>query len=251
MKKFLILCSTLLIVTAFEIWLFRPDWTLYISIIILLAYLLSFWILISRSIISGLFWNAFLNPFIFLVSAAAFFIFIDHFIVSQIFLICTAIGYFLVIHSLYSFFHQTKDYQPYALENMYGYLNLASFFLINSVFYGFSLIMGLQAWYFVIPSFLTAFLLFYRTLQAHKLAWKGYWIYVLIVSLIIAETFYIVGLLPTSYLFDGLVVTVIYYLMSSVTRDLLVGILNRKSLRNYLLIGSSIIIILFLTARWY
>jgi hypothetical protein len=44
---------------------------------------------------------------------------------------------------------------------------------------------------------------------------------------------------------------VVYYLMSSVARDALAGTLNRKSLRNYSLISLVIIIILFLTARWY
>ncbi len=251
MKKFLIFCSSVLIVTIFEVWLFRPNWTYYIFVAILLTYSFLFWLFINRNIFSSLFWKAFLNPFIFLVSASAFFIFIDEFIVGQIFLFCVAVGYYLVMHSLYSFFHQTKDYQPYALENMYSYLNLVSFFLVNSAFYGFSLIMGIQIWIFVIPSLLTAFLLFYRTLQAHKLAWKDYWVYLLIISLIIAETFFIVGLLPTSYLFDGLVVTAIYYLMSSAAKDYLVGTLSRKSLRNYSLISLVIIIILFLTAQWY
>ena len=157
----------------------------------------------------------------------------------------------LIIRNIFSFVYQTKDYQPLALENIYGYVNLISLFLFYAGFYGFLLLLGWPVWIFVIACFIVTAFLFTRTLLTYKIEWKESKLFVLIMSIIITESFYAISLLPSSFIFNGLVLVVVYYLFMNLIKDYLKERLNAKDLRLYLTVTGIILLVSLLTTRWY
>lgn len=250
-NRFIPWLSAILLIVTLEIWVARPAWVIYCVAGFFIVYLYSLRALIENSFIHRIYWNYFINPFCFLTSVFIFFVLIDNNIVRQLFVVVVAIGYGLVLQNIYSFIHQDKDYQPFALENMYGYLNLTSLFLFSSSGFGFTMLLGLPSWIALLPIFLLTGLLFYRTLLAHKIPWRCHWRYIVIVAALVAEAYYCFNLLPTSFIFNGLMVILVYYLASSIIRDLLIQVLNPENIKKYLYITFAITILVFFTTRWY
>jgi hypothetical protein len=250
-KRFMPFISTALFVLVFEMWAFRTSWLWYCIAAIVVIYFITIQVLSGHHFWRRQFWNLFIDPGVFAVSAITFFLFIDNQAIQQLFILTVTIGYYLVLHNMYIFLYQTKDYQPYALENIYGYLNFTSFFLLTVSLYGFSILIGWQPWILIAPIFLLVFFLFCRTLRAQKIPWRQHWLTVAMISALVAEAYYAVSFLPTSYLFDGLLVAIVYYLFTNSTRDFLANTADKSTIRKYIYISIIVSVVAFLTTRWF
>jgi hypothetical protein len=243
--------GTVLILIVFELWSIKPEGIYYSGGIILAIHVVSIWLITKEHLLRKSFWNFFINPCVFLAGAFVFFALIDSAVVRQIYLVAVGLAYFLVMQNIYSFLHQTKDYQPYALENMYSYLNMLSLFLWTTSSYGYSLLLGWRNWFAIAPILVLTTWLFCRTTIAHKIPWRGHWFYLIVVGVVTAEAYYCFSLLPNSFLFNGLMVTTIYYFLSSVMRDYLAQALDARTTRRYIYISLAVFFMAFLTARWF
>lgn len=243
--------SALLIAITFVTWSVKPNFTYYIAFVICLINILSIWSLTGCRFFKKTFWNFLSTPFFFLASAYIFLLIIDNLVVAQIFIVSIGLVYMLILRNIFFFLHQTKDYQPYALENIYSYVNMISLFLFYAGFYGLFLFLSWPIWLFVILVLLLSSFLFMRTLWSYKINWQYGKLYIALIGIMMAEAFYAMSLLPTSYLFNSLIIIVIYYLSTNIIKDHLRQRLDRKNIKKYLLISVIITIISFLTTRWY
>lgn len=250
-NRFWLFFSSLSIVVSFIIWLNNPEATYYIAGIFFILHTLTIWLLAKFGQVRKSFFTFYFTPFFLLVGSFTFFLIIDHVVVQYIFALVIGIIYILIIKNIFSFVYRTKDYQPLALENIFSYVNLISLFLIYSSSYGFILLLGWPVWVLVIFCFLITAFLFSRTLFTYKINWQDGKLFVLIMSIIIAESFYVISLLPSSYIINGLVLIVIYYLFMNLIKDYLKDRMNFKDIRLYLLVVGIIMIISLVTTRWY
>lgn len=243
--------SSVILFVLFELWAMQPTWTYYIAGVILAVIFLTVWLVTAHSPRRKMFWQFLINPLMFIVGVFIFYIFIDQPLVRHIYLAACIFGYYLVFHNIFSFLHQTKDYQPYALENIYSYLNIATVFFFSAAAGGMLAIIGWPSWALVAPMFLIGVYSFLSLLLAHKVPTKPQWLYIIFLGLITAESFYVLSFLPSSFLFSALMITVIYYLFSYTIRDYLSHSVTRENLLKYIFISIAIVIISLLTTRWY
>ena len=250
-NRFLPFGSALLIVILFEIWAARPTASIFLAAAGLVVVVGTVWLLTGVQFFQKASWNFLIPPLLFLIGAVSFFLFIDYVIVRHLFIASIGVGYFLMFHNTFVFFRETKSYQPHALENIYSYIDTVSLFLLCASGYGLKLFMGWPMWPFILLMLLATGVLFRHTLWAHKIDWRKSRLFVLIMSLLLAESSYVVSFLPTSYLFNSLMVIFIYYLLMQLVSDHLLNELNSRTIKKYVLISASAIVVALLTARWY
>lgn len=248
-KKTIQYLSPLLVLGLFLFWASNKEATYYIAVILFIIQTLTI-ILLTRKNKRGKFLDFYLTPFFLLLSAFIFYLIIDHIIVLYIFALAISVIYSLVLSNIVSYIFESAGYQPYALENIYSYVNLVSLFLLYAGFYGFLLLLGWPVWIFTIACFLLTGLLFMRTLWSYKIEWNRSKLYILIVAIFMTESFYIISLFPTSYVFNGLLMIIIYYLLINFIKDHLKDRFNKKDIRLYLILSGIVFIISLLTTRW-
>jgi len=249
LKKTVQYLSPLLVLSAFIYWIANNETTYYVAGFLFVLHVLST-IIIARKKEHGSFVNFFLTPFFLLFGSFVFFLIIDNAMVLYIFSFLVAIVYNLVLSNIIAYVFRSAGYQPYALENIYSYVNLLSLFLLYAGGFGFMVLLGWPVWVFIISCFFVTGLLFMRTLWSYKIEWNKSKIYILIVAFMLAEAFYVVSLLPTSYIFNGLILIIIYYLLINFIKDHLKDRMNFKDTRLYLAISGAVFIISLITTRW-
>ena len=241
----------MLIIIAFIVWVDNPEASYYIAGSFFLLHTITIWFLAKFGQVRKSFFMFYFTPFFLLAGAYIFFLIIDHIVVQYLFALAIGIVYMLIINNIFSFVYKTKDYQPLALENIFSYVNLISLFLFYAGFYGFLLLLGWPIWIFIILCFVITALLFMRTLLTYKIGWKEGKLFVFILSIIITESFYTISLLPSSYIVNGLILVVIYYLFMNLIKDYLKERLNSKDLRLYIIVVGVILLVSLLTTKWY
>jgi len=250
-NRILPILSALLVVLAFGIWSVKPNLTVYIAVAVFLINILTVWSLTGLRFFKNSFWNFLSTPFFFLTSAFIFLLMIDNIIVTELFILSIGLVYMLILHNIFSFLYQSKDYQPYALENIYSYVNMITLFLFYASFFGLFLFLTWPIWLFVVLTLLLSAFLFARTLWSYKIIWQQSKLYILVIGIVLAETFYVMSLMPTSYVFNGLILIVIYYLLTNIIKDHPRQRIEPKNIKKYFMISIIIVIISFLTTRWY
>lgn len=248
-KKITQYLSPLLVLFLFIFWANNKETTYYIASLLFVIQTLTI-IVLTRRYKKGIFFSFYFTTFFLLFSSFIFFLIIDNIIVLYLFAMAIAVVYNLILSNILAYIFEAADYQPNALENIYSYVNLISLFLLYSGFYGFYLLLGWPIWIFVIACLLLTALLFMRTLWSYKIVWSKSKLYILIVSLVMTESFYLISLLPTTYVFNGLIMIVIYYLLTNFIKDHLKDRLNKKDIRFYLVVSGTVLIITLLTTRW-
>ncbi|MDP2683922.1 MAG: hypothetical protein Q8P20_02590 [bacterium] len=249
LKKAIQYLSPLLVLATFIYWALNKETTYYIAAVLFVIQTVTI-IILTRQIKRGTFFNFYFTTFFLLFSSFVFFLIIDHIIVLYIFAFAIAIVYNLVLSNILSYIFESADYQPYALENIYSYVNLISLFLLYAGFYGFLILLGWPVWVFVILCFFLTAMLFMRTLWSYKIEWNRSKLYILIVATVMTEAFYIISILPTSYIFNGLIMIIIYYLLINFIKDHLKDRFNKKNVRFYLIVAGVVFVVSILTARW-
>ncbi|MFA6098563.1 MAG: hypothetical protein WCV50_02215 [Patescibacteria group bacterium] len=250
-NRFLPYLSSLLVVIFFEIWSVSHGLFYYIVSINVCIIVLTIWSLTGRKFKSKLFWNFLSTPLFLVAGSQVFFTLIDSIVIQQVFIFLIGILFFLVLKNLFKFLNQDKSYQPYALENLYGYINMVILFLFYASFFGLSLFMNWPSWLFSIVVFVISGFLYMRTLWSYKIEWRKSKFFILLVGVLMSESYFVFSFLPTSFLFNGLFLAIIYYLVMNLSRDFLRNNLNKQNIRTYIIISATLGVFLLATAKWY
>jgi hypothetical protein len=73
----------------------------------------------------------------------------------------------------------------------------------------------------------------------------------MIIVLIILELALAVSYLPTNYYVDAFILTVASYLMLSLSRQFLLGVLTNRQSQYYIIVAILALLIVMLTAKWF
>lgn len=251
LKKIAYWLSAGCLLALFEVWSSHAQWVYWIAGITLVQCVGTVLFVLARKANAREVIDFLLPVCNFLISSILFFTLIDQSIIRHIFIVLITIGYLIELHNIYIFFYQSEDYQPYALENINGYINLSAFFLLISSVYGVILYFSWPSWTSILIVFFLACFFSWRAFHSYKVAWSDGKVYIFIIGLVMAEAAMVVNFLPTSFLFNGLLLILMYYLLMNYLRDHLRHMYDRRLLIRYILISASGALIGILTTRWF
>lgn len=138
----------------------------------------------------------------------------------------------------------------YSLENLSSYGNFLSFYFLASSIYGLQVYLQIQTWLLMIFLIFFTGLIVYQVFWANRITTRFGFIYILIISLVLVELAWAASFLTLSYYVLGLILAVCYYILIGLVRFYLLGKIDKKIIKLYLIFGLSSILIVLLTARW-
>jgi len=250
-NKILPFLSAVLIVVAFEVWFAKPQMIYYVAGSLLLIVIISIWQITGRGLFKKTFWNFLFTPLLLVVSGFILFLLLESIAIKHIFIFGLSLVFYFIMYNIRSFLYQTESYQPYALENIYSYVNLLTSFMFYASFFGLYLFLDIPYWLTTIITFLVSLMLVYRTLWVNKIEWSQGWLYIIASGFVLAESFWVISFVPISYLVAAFILMIIYYLVLSFIRDHLLGKINSKSIKKYITVSVISLAAVLITSQWY
>lgn len=250
LNRFLPYLSSLLIGITFTIWTLHPEWAWLSGATLGIIVLLSLWSLTSVKGESSNFFQFVSTPLALIASAFLYFFIVDNELFRPIFIGGVMVINTLILKNIFAYIHHTQQYQPYALENIYGYVNMLSLFLFYGGCFGLALLLNWPFWVLTIFIFFITSFLFMRTLWSYKIPWQQAKIFVVLVGLVIAQGAYVIYSLPTGFLVNAFWLIAVYYVLMNVIKDYLKETLSAPRTRMYVVIASLAILITMLTTKW-
>lgn len=196
------------------------------------------------------FWIFLGTPFFYLMSSLFLFLFLEDNVSKILLGLIVTIGTWLYSENLFAFYHLPSTYQAYALEYLSLAIYVMSAFFFASGAYGSQLFLQLPVW---VP----ALAVFWMTLAS---AYGVFWvskvdpdisnIFAFVGALIMTEFYFMLAMLPTSFMSNAAAFAVFFYLFLGLSRAHLLEKLTSSVLRRYLTIGSLLLLVIFATARW-
>lgn len=250
-NKILPFLSAVLIVVVLEVWLAKPQMIYYAAGSLLLIVIISIWQITGRGFFKKTFWNFLFTPLLLVASGFILFLLLESVVVKQIFIFGLSLIFYLITYNIRSFLYQAESYQPYALENIYSYVNLLTSFMFYASFFGLYLFLDIPYWLTTIITFLVSLMLIYRTLWANKIEWSQGWLYIIAGGFVLAESFWVISFVPLSYFVAAFILMIIYYLVFSFIRDHLLGKINPRSIKKYIIVSIVSLAVVLITSQWY
>lgn len=228
-----------------------PKQIYWITFVVIIFSILSIWQLTDRKLLNKKFWQFIITPVLLLASGILFLSFLEGAIIRQIFLVILVGAIWTYLEVIYLWLHFRPKYQPHSLENISTHLNLLTIFLTASGLYSLIIFFGLSLWALIIIFAIISILLTHQMVWASGATLKSEWPYVLVISISVLQVFIVVSFLPTSIYVNGLLVTLVYYVMTGISRNWLLDIKDNKVIQRYLIISSIFFILILLTAKWF
>ncbi|MFA6322586.1 MAG: hypothetical protein WCX71_03870 [Candidatus Buchananbacteria bacterium] len=229
----------------------QPKQVYYLGPVILILIILSVWQLTGREVKIEKFWRFLITPLLFSMAGMLFLGFLEGQYARQLFLLGQMVLLWAYLEIIFLRYHLRPKYEPYSLENVTVHLNLITIYLTACGFYNLILFLAINFWLLLGLFVLIGLLMSYQLIWASGVTTRVGWHYLAVISLLTAELFWIVNYLPTSIYVNGLMVTLGYYLMSGLSRNWLLGIRDSQVIKRYLIIGSFILLIILITAKWF
>jgi len=235
--------------TILELIRFHTDfWWIGFSMMIVATIALT-WYLGKRKI--NIRWVQFLiAPLFFFISSFWFFLFISSAMAYHLFAILVAMFFWIYFEQVLNYFYYPFRYHPYTLENFSYYLGLLSFFFFFSAFYSSIILLQLPLWLLGLVAATVALILTHEIFWFHKIDLKKSWLFNLIISLVVLECFVALSFLPTTFYVSALFLTIIYYLISGLSKNTLLGNLTKKMIVTHITVSSVCFLLVLLTAHW-
>lgn len=191
-----------------------------------------------------------LNPLLFITSTSLFVLFLNNFILYFAIVLISMLFLFMYLESNFLYLYYPAKYKLHSRENIAEYMGVSTLFFMLSSFMGLIIFLKAPIWILSILTALVVGALFMYTLWINKIEHYSQYIILGISTLIITELFYVLNVLPLSFYVNALLITLVYYLISTYNLLYFHDELETKKVRKVGLIILSIIIIILLTARW-
>lgn len=194
-----------------------------------------------------------ITPLFFLIASLLACIFLQNNVPKLFFSMAVSFAVFLYMENLFLYFYIPAKYNIYSLENISGYLNLISVFLVSFAIYGLKILFGIGNYLFfamIVSNLFFVTLLIYQNLWINKINFREAGKYAFTEILALSQIYLIIFLLPSSFYVNGLMFTLAYYLISELTKQKLLNKLEKKSVLKYMIISLSLFFILLIVTKW-
>lgn len=195
-------------------------------------------------------WNILILPSVFTINLVMFSTLVSSkFFIQFLFFLCVVFLYYC-FRTFYFYLIKTGSYKKYSLENISSYGNFLAFYFLASSVYGLQSFLNAPLWLLMLFLLVFIALIVYQTIWVNQINLKEGMFFLLLIDLILLELAWSISFLTLSYYILGLVLTISYYILIGLIRFYLLGILNRRHVKLYLVFGFSSILFVLLTARW-
>lgn len=249
-KRILTILFPLLVLLNLELFVFYPEKIIVFSIILFGLVTLSIFRLINIKKKFSDFFGLVATPLFFLFSIVLVILFIESFVIRQLVVVGSAFAYAVFLEHIFRFLWQPNRYQPYALENISGALNLITIFLVVVGSFNLIILFAASHWLIILGVALVVMIMTMQTLWSSKLAIRKNWLSQFTLIFIILQLLFISYYLPLEPPIIAILVVTVYYSLINFLRHNLLGTLDREVVRRYFVIDLIVITIIILTARW-
>lgn len=249
-NRVLPLLNPIFVYALLELFYFKQN-LVYVSLVfILLSFLFTSRQFVLASEIKEKVFNILILPSTFTISLASFVAITPNPLLVQILFFFNLVFLYLYFRTVYYFLIAPKHYKKFSLQNLSAYGNFASFYFLSSAVYGIQVFINAPIWILMIFVLISTLLIVYQVIWANMIDKKERLFYILISGLIITEIAWSISFLTLSYYVLGLILSVSYYTIIGLLRFYLLGALNKKLVKIYLIFGLSSILLVLLTSRW-
>jgi len=204
----------------------------------------------SKRVLNHRLANFLVAPFVFIITVFGFLMFFENDLIYRFVYLIAAVFIYLYLEQTLNYFYFTNKYQPYTLENLSLYINVLSVFFLTSSIFSSLIFLRLSVIISAIIIYLIIFILTHQISWSNKLIWHDYKIFCVIISLIIAEIFFVVSYLPLNFYVNALLVSIVFYVVVSLSRLFLLRSLDKKNVLEHLIVSSVAVVLILLTAQW-
>ncbi len=247
-RKALILLTPLFILGLYELFYLKPEliyiWLL-LSNLALLFTIRSF----SKFWNVSNWWDYCILP-VFFVSSLAIYVSL---LISK-----TTIQFLFFINFVFIFYYLKNAYFYFAKKEkgkalMQNFSALGSFlvvFFVSASIFGLHLFLNVSLWLSIFIYTVIILMLVYSVFITNQIKIRQNIYFIFLITLIMAEIFYVISFLPFSYKILGLTVAICYYISIGILKFHLKNSLTQKAVKLYLTAGIASILVLFLSAQW-
>ncbi len=229
-------------------------WYEYFWLIVPLALLLVFalvWLSVVDSVLTKNFWLYTVTPGLFILAVLAFLTINEVGLVHHLAIGVATFLLWLYAHNIYQFNYDFEQYSEKSIENVSNYINLITFFVTSLSMYASAILVGLPFWLLLLLMVGVTWLIGVQSLWSAALLQVRSLMYLLILSMIVAEVFWVVAYLPTDFYVSGFLLTMSFYVVWGLLKSNLYGIVTQRLIRRYLIIASITVLLVSLTTVWY
>lgn len=202
--------------------------------------------LFGSKIISGKF-SSFPIPVIFSLSSILLLYLIDSPLQKQVFILLSAMIYYLCFLGLY----RLKKYEgDLTARGMLGASATAAIFFFYSSFYGIYINFPIPLWILMIVFLLATFLISLEYLLTIRKNKKDSLTYSLILGIVMAQVSWVINFWPFGYLTTGVIALIFYYVFMDLIQGYFLNFLSKKRLVMNLILFSFLIFLILATSKW-
>ncbi len=156
----------------------------------------------------------------------------------------------IFLENTYVHFQKKEKYEQHSMGNILSFLSLIILYLFAASLFGFIVYLNVSLWIATFIIMFVAFIVTEQVMYFHEVSFQKSWPYLVITSLVAGEFFWVINFLPSSLYVNAFILTVLYYLMIGVSRNHLLGILNRSVFLRYFFISIFSLLVVLITAKW-
>jgi hypothetical protein len=244
-----IVCAAL-IAAWFELLRVRPDWLLPLSCAGAVLIIGTLFVLFGANIFEPLFYAFSAIPLMLLGASTFLYLLLDSLLIQRLVSVGVAFLIWYFLDTVSAYLHRVESYQPFALQNITNYFLLLQMFFLGCGLAGLRVFLGTDLLLLVAVGCGSAILS----------SFIGYWIaripgrigisMACVVGLLWTEVLLAVLYLPTGYAVNGAIAAIGFYFQYNFIRLHLLEQLRPASVRRYVLIGGTMLLLIVLTAQW-
>ena len=240
---------SLLMIIGLELSLIKPIFFLWSALAVIFLNIFFIWLAVKTKF-STIFWKFLISPFLFLTGGLLFLGFSDNWAIKELLIIfitaCNTIFlYWLIIHT----YHKYK-YKEHALANISRIINLSTVFFWFTTLADVYVFFRIPIWILFSLATLISYLIFYQFFNINKIKWTTAKPFVIILSGILLEFFYILTWLPFLSFVKAILLMSIYYFLTSLAKHYIQATLAKTVYLRYSITTVFIWLVVLITARW-
>ncbi len=251
LKKYLPLLVTLIFLIILELIKFYPFLIYWLVPLLFLSLFFFLWFFSQRKI-DKKFLSLAICPFFFILALLFFFVVLtpQHLFLVQIYILFASCLLYFLLKNLSLYLIKGEASLPTSLVNIIFFFNLLSVFLFFSSFYSLAIFPYLTFWLIELAIIIIISAIVYQIFWIYGFLTPKNVLFILVITLVLAELFLAIYFLPTSFYVNALFLTIFYYLLIDISYFFLLGKLNSKIIRSHFLIIFFILLVIILTMHW-
>jgi hypothetical protein len=249
-NRFLPLLAPILALFFLELYFFWPKMVFVFCLFFYLFIFFSLRQFIKKSSQKESLLNFFLFPALSFILIIVFTSLLTSKILVHLIFILEFVLIYIYFKSIYYKLLNNKKYIKGHLENFSSYANFILFYFLSSVIYGYQVYLGINFSILSLFFLVIAILIVYQVFWVNNLSTKENIFFIFMIVFCLLEMSWVVSFMSLSYYILGLLLSVCYYIIIGLSRFFLLGKINKKIIKSYLVFGFLSIIVVLLTARW-